>query len=133
MFQRCLSGPARHGEEAGRSTADLPAVDDPAVQVHAVARRQRRRDHQPERPFPVAAFRTKEVRSRWCPFRDPAGEMMVVGHEPDFSHTIEQLTGWITDPEQKTIYADALRRSDLTAMLNYYRRNYPPPEYKQAA
>jgi epoxide hydrolase 4 len=44
--------------------------------------------------------------------------------------TIEQLTGWINDPEEKVTYIDALRRSDLTAMLNYYRRNYPPPPYQ---
>jgi epoxide hydrolase 4 len=44
--------------------------------------------------------------------------------------TIEQLTGWINDPDEKVTYINALRRSDLTAMLNYYRRNFPPPPYQ---
>ena len=43
--------------------------------------------------------------------------------------TVEQLTGWVKDPEAKQNYIDALKRSDLTALMNYYRRNYPSPPY----
>ena len=54
-------------------------------------------------------------------FQKPGAEKQV---------TIEQLTAWINDPEEKATYINALRRSDLTAMLNYYRRNFPPPPYQ---
>jgi pimeloyl-ACP methyl ester carboxylesterase len=43
----------------------------------------------------------------------------------------EQLTGWVKDPEAKQKYIDALKRSDLTALMNYYRRNYPSPPYAE--
>jgi pimeloyl-ACP methyl ester carboxylesterase len=35
------------------------------------------------------------------------------------------LSGWVTDPEAKKHYVEAFERSDFTAMLNYYKRNYP--------
>ena len=43
----------------------------------------------------------------------------------------EQLLAWVKDPDAKQMYFDALKRSDLTAMLNYYRRNYPSPPYQE--
>jgi pimeloyl-ACP methyl ester carboxylesterase len=49
------------------------------------------------------------------------------GSEKQF--TVEQLTGWVKDPEAKQDYIDAMKRSDLTALMNYYRRNYPSPPY----
>ena len=40
--------------------------------------------------------------------------------------TAENLSGWVTDPAARTRYVDAFQRSDFDAMLNYYKRNYPP-------
>jgi pimeloyl-ACP methyl ester carboxylesterase len=42
---------------------------------------------------------------------------------------VEEMVRWVTDPEAKQKYIDAMHRSDLTAMLNYFRRNYPAPPY----
>lgn len=39
--------------------------------------------------------------------------------------TAEGLAGWVKDPAEKAGYVEAFRRSDFTAMLNYYRANYP--------
>jgi len=39
--------------------------------------------------------------------------------------TAETLAGWVTDPAARQRYVEAFRRSDFTAMLNYYKRNYP--------
>lgn len=39
--------------------------------------------------------------------------------------TAERLAGWVKDPREKAGYVTALKRSDFTAMLNYYRANYP--------
>jgi len=39
--------------------------------------------------------------------------------------TAETLAGWVTDPAARERYVEAFRRSDFTAMLNYYKRNYP--------
>ncbi|MEZ5559312.1 MAG: alpha/beta hydrolase [Pseudomonadales bacterium] len=43
--------------------------------------------------------------------------------------TAESLAGWVTDPAARSDYISAFQRSDFTAMLNYYKRNYPrlPP------
>jgi len=40
------------------------------------------------------------------------------------------LAGWVTDPAARPMYVEAFGRSDFTAMLNYYKANYPalPPE-----
>jgi epoxide hydrolase 4 len=45
--------------------------------------------------------------------------------------TAEQLTFWVKDPEAKKKYIEAFKRSDLEAMLNYYKRNYPREPYKE--
>ncbi len=45
--------------------------------------------------------------------------------------TAEQLTFWVKDPEAKKKYLEALKRSDMEAMLNYYKRNYPREPYKE--
>jgi epoxide hydrolase 4 len=44
--------------------------------------------------------------------------------------TPETLSSWVSDPAAKAHYIEAFRRSDFTAMLNFYKRNYPalPPE-----
>jgi len=39
--------------------------------------------------------------------------------------TAETLSSWVRDPEARKRYVEAFRRSDFTAMLNYYKRNYP--------
>jgi pimeloyl-ACP methyl ester carboxylesterase len=39
--------------------------------------------------------------------------------------TAQTLSGWVTDPEARKRYVDAFERSDFTAMLNYYKANYP--------
>ena len=40
--------------------------------------------------------------------------------------TAQSLAGWVRDKAAKRHYIDAFERSDFTAMLNYYKRNYPP-------
>lgn len=49
--------------------------------------------------------------------------------------TAENLAGWVTDEQARAHYVEAFRRSDFTAMLNYYKRNYPqlPPEAPEGA
>jgi pimeloyl-ACP methyl ester carboxylesterase len=44
---------------------------------------------------------------------------------------VEQLTFWVKDPEVRQKYLEAFRRSDLEAMLNYYKRNYPREPYTE--
>lgn len=39
--------------------------------------------------------------------------------------SMEMLTGWIKDKELVPLYEEAFNRSDIDAMLNYYRANYP--------
>ena len=38
----------------------------------------------------------------------------------------ETLSGWVRDPAARKRYVEAFERSDFEAMLNYYKRNYPP-------
>ena len=45
--------------------------------------------------------------------------------------TAEGLSGWVKDPEAKKKYIEAFKRSDFTAMMNYYRRNYPREPYAE--
>jgi pimeloyl-ACP methyl ester carboxylesterase len=42
--------------------------------------------------------------------------------------TPESLSVWVTEPEAKKRYLEAFGRSDFTAMLNYYKANYPRVE-----
>jgi pimeloyl-ACP methyl ester carboxylesterase len=39
--------------------------------------------------------------------------------------TAETLASWVRDPAARKRYVEAFQRSDFTAMLNYYKRNYP--------
>jgi len=41
--------------------------------------------------------------------------------------TAEGLAGWVKDPKEKAGYVEAFKRSDFSAMMNYYRANYPTP------
>jgi len=45
--------------------------------------------------------------------------------------TAEGLAAWVQDPEAKQKYIEAFRRSSFSAMLNYYKRNYPREPYKE--
>jgi len=47
--------------------------------------------------------------------------------------TAEILAGWVKDPAAKMKYVEAFRRSDLEALLNYYKRNYPKEPYVEDA
>src|SRR4029079_10178271 len=39
--------------------------------------------------------------------------------------TAETLSSWVRDPVARKHYVEAFQRSGFTAMLNYYKRNYP--------
>ena len=43
----------------------------------------------------------------------------------------EQLAFWVTDPEAKPKYIEAFQRSDIKAMLAYYKSNYPRQPYQE--
>lgn len=45
--------------------------------------------------------------------------------------TPEKLAFWVKDPAAKQKYIEAFGRSDIEAMLNYYKRNYPREPYKE--
>ena len=45
--------------------------------------------------------------------------------------TAEQLTFWVKDPEVRKKYLEAFKRSDIEAMMNYYKRNYPREPYTE--
>ena len=47
--------------------------------------------------------------------------------EPDAhkSVTADGLASWVRDPEARAKYVDAFQRSDIEAMLHYYKQNYP--------
>jgi len=45
--------------------------------------------------------------------------------------TAEGLAGWVTDPAAHAKYVEAFKRSDFTAMLNFYKRNYPREPYTE--
>lgn len=44
----------------------------------------------------------------------------------------EQLAGWVSDADARKAYVEAFGRSDLEAMMQYYRRNYPREPYREA-
>jgi epoxide hydrolase 4 len=45
--------------------------------------------------------------------------------------TPEQLAGWVKDPAAREKYIEAFKHSDIEAMLNYYKRNYPREPYTE--
>ena len=45
--------------------------------------------------------------------------------------TAEGLARWVTDPKDREKYVEAFRRSDLAAMMNIYRANYPREPYAE--
>ncbi|MBM3964678.1 MAG: alpha/beta hydrolase [Planctomycetes bacterium] len=44
----------------------------------------------------------------------------------------ETLVGWVKDPKAKARYLEAMERSSLEGMLNYYKANYPREPYTEA-
>lgn len=44
--------------------------------------------------------------------------------------TAEGLARWVKDPAAREKYVEAFKKSDLEAMMNFYRRNYPRAPYK---
>jgi pimeloyl-ACP methyl ester carboxylesterase len=50
---------------------------------------------------------------------------------PQATMTPEQLTFWVKDPEARKKYLEAFQRSDIQAMLNYYKANYPREPYTE--
>jgi pimeloyl-ACP methyl ester carboxylesterase len=44
--------------------------------------------------------------------------------------TPELLAAWVKDPDDRKKYVEALRKSSIEGMLNYYKANYPRPPYK---
>src|SRR5205823_6712192 len=42
----------------------------------------------------------------------------------------EFLAGWVKEPDARQKYLEAMRRSSMEGMLNYYKANYPRPPYK---
>jgi pimeloyl-ACP methyl ester carboxylesterase len=45
----------------------------------------------------------------------------------------EGLAFWVTDPEARKKYVKAFRKSDLEALLHYYKQNYPREPYTEAS
>ena len=45
--------------------------------------------------------------------------------------TPELLSRWVKDPVTHEKYVEAFRRSDIEAMLQYYKQNYPKPPYQE--
>lgn len=43
----------------------------------------------------------------------------------------EMLASWVKDPEVRAKYVAAFERSSLTAMMDYYRQNYPKQPYTE--
>jgi pimeloyl-ACP methyl ester carboxylesterase len=42
---------------------------------------------------------------------------------------VDTLVGWVKDPDAKDKYLEALKRSSMEGMLNYYKANYPREPY----
>lgn len=65
----------------------------------------------------LASNKDQQANSQYARnFQKPGSEKML---------SAEGLAGWVKDPKEKPGYVEAFRRSDLAAMMNYYRANYP--------
>lgn len=51
--------------------------------------------------------------------------------QPDASKMVmvDQLVTWVADPEDRKTYVEAMKKSSLEGMLNYYKANYPREPY----
>ena len=47
--------------------------------------------------------------------------------------TPENIAFWVQDDGARKLYIEAFERSDLEAMLHYYKANYPKPPYQEVA
>ena len=47
--------------------------------------------------------------------------------------TPEGLAGWVPNAADKVKYIEAFKRSDIEAMLHYYKQNYPRAPYRESA
>jgi pimeloyl-ACP methyl ester carboxylesterase len=63
------------------------------------------------------------------PAQQKASEYARNFQKPGATMTPEMLAFWVKDPEVKKKYIEAFKRSDIEAMLNYYKRNYPREPY----
>jgi pimeloyl-ACP methyl ester carboxylesterase len=52
--------------------------------------------------------------------------------KPDAAKQVkpEMLVFWVKEPEARKVYLEALKRSSMEGMLNYYKANYPREPYK---
>ncbi|MGH6966284.1 MAG: alpha/beta fold hydrolase, partial [Phenylobacterium sp.] len=65
----------------------------------------------------LASNKDQQANSQYARnFQKPGSEKML---------TAEGLAGWVKDPAEKAGYVEAFKRSDVAAMMNYYRANYP--------
>lgn len=75
-------------------------------------------------PHPVGFAREMATNAEQQKNSQYARNFQQPGFEKNF--TAEGLAGMATkDPKEKAGYVEAFKRSDFTAMLNYYRANYP--------
>ena len=53
--------------------------------------------------------------------------------QPDAHHQLAaaRLIRWVKGEAKRAKYIEAMKRSDFESMLNYYKRNYPRPPYKE--
>lgn len=53
--------------------------------------------------------------------------------EPDAASKVkpEMLVFWVKEPEARQKYLEAMKRSSMEGMLNYYKANYPKAPYKE--
>ena len=82
-------------------------------------------------PHPRCLFR--ELRDN--PAQEAASAYARAFQQPGAENTLtaEGLAAWVRDPVARERYVEAFRRSDFTAMLNYYRQNYPRAPYPDVA
>ncbi len=68
------------------------------------------------------------------PKQQAASEYARNFQKPDAHKQIQpaMLTFWVRDPEARKIYVEAFKNSDMEAMLNYYKANYPREPYSES-
>ena len=82
-------------------------------------------------PHPLCLLRELAANPKQREASEYAREFQREGAE--HSVTKESLCAWIPDVDVRDRYLEALDRSDLWAMLTYYRRNFPQPPYHESA
>ena len=75
---------------------------------------------------------TRELRTNPQQYESSAYARAFQEKTPDapdvfFGHPMkpQTISGWVRDPDARKRYVEAFERSDFTAMLNYYKANYP--------